>query len=103
MTHPVTTSRIAEARDRARNYDPVRNEDSISYGIASIRVIIDRFETPQQAVAYFENRAYQNQNEYERYGRMLAYMRNGSYSMALDIAEGLTNRIPGHCLSYRFG
>jgi len=100
MTHPVTTSRIAEARDRARNYDPVRNEDSISYGIASIRVIIDRFETPQQAVAYFENRAYQNQNEYERYGRMLAYMRNGSYSMALDIAEGLTNRNP-EVIAYR--
>jgi predicted Zn-dependent protease len=100
MTHPVTTSRIAEARDRARNYDPVRNEDSISYGIARIRVIIDRFETPQQAVAYFENRAYQNQNEYERYGRMLAYMRNGSYSMALDIAEGLTNRNP-EVIAYR--
>jgi len=94
MTHPVTSSRIAEARDRARNYDPVRTEDSISYGIAKVRVIVDRFDTAKEAVAYFENRAYQNQNEIERYGRMLAYMRDGSYGKALDIVESLMDRNP---------
>jgi predicted Zn-dependent protease len=55
-THPVTSSRIAEARNRARNYPQVRSEDSISYGISKIRTIIDRFETPKEAVAYFEKR-----------------------------------------------
>ena len=100
MTHPVTSSRIAEARDRARDFDPVRSVDSVSYGIAKVRVIVDRFETPKEAVAHFENRAYQNQNEFERYGRMLAYMRDGKYSMALDIAEGLSERNP-EVIAYR--
>jgi len=93
-THPVTSSRIAEARDRARDYPQVRSEDSISYGISKIRTIIDRFETSKEAVAYFEKRPYQNQNELERYGRLLAYLRDGSYGKALDIVENLVDRNP---------
>jgi predicted Zn-dependent protease len=100
MTHPVTTSRIAEARDRAREYEQVRSVDSVSYGIARVRVIVNRFETPKEAIAYFENRPYQNQNEIERYGRMLAYMRDSDYSKALDIAEGLADRNPD-VIAYR--
>jgi predicted Zn-dependent protease len=72
----------------------VRSEDSISYGIARIRTIVDRFDTAKEAVAHFENRPYQNQNEIERYGRLLAYMRDGSYYKALDIIENLMERNP---------
>ena len=93
-THPVTTSRIAEARDRARNFKRVRSDNSISYGISKIRTIVDRFETAQEAVAYFESRAYQNQNDLERYGRLLAYMRNGSLEKAQDIIEYLIDKNP---------
>jgi predicted Zn-dependent protease len=94
MTHPVTASRVAEARDRARNYPHIRSDDSISYSITKIRLIVDRFETPQEAVDYFERRPYQNQNEFERYGRLLAYMRAGSNFKALDIIENLMERNP---------
>jgi predicted Zn-dependent protease len=94
MTHPVTSSRIAEARDRARHYPQVRSEDSISYGIAKVRMIVNRFETSNEAVAYFERRPYQNQNDIERYGRLLAYLRDGSYWQALDIIENLVYRNP---------
>ncbi len=94
MTHPVTTDRIAEARNRARTYPQIRSSDSISYGIAKIRTTVDRFETPKEAVAYFEKRPYQNQNELERYGRLLAYLRDGSYGKALDIVENLIERNP---------
>jgi len=94
MTHPVTTARIAEARNRARDYALIRSDDSISYSIAKIRMIVDRFATPKEAIAYFENRPYQNQNEIERYGRLLAYMRDGSYWQALDIIENLVDRNP---------
>ena len=94
MTHPVTASRIAEARDRARHYSQVRTEDSISYQIARVRLIVDRFETSKEAVDYFEKRPYQNQNEIERYGRLLAYMRDGSYFKAIDIIENLMERNP---------
>ena len=94
MTHPVTTARIAEARDRARNFPQIRSDDSISYGIAKIRLIVDRFDTSEEAVAYFERRPYQNQNDLERYGRLLAYIRDGSYFKALDIIDYLADRNP---------
>ena len=94
MTHPVTTARIAEARDRARSFPQIRSDDSISYGIAKIRLIVDRFETSEEAVAYFEKRPYQHQNDLERYGRLLAYIRDGSHFKALDIIEYLADENP---------
>ena len=74
LTHPVTTSRIAEARDRARNYDVEPRDDSISYGIARVRARVLGFDTPLEAVAWAERRPYQLQNDLERYGRVLAYL-----------------------------
>ncbi len=94
MTHPVTTARIAEARDRARDYPQIRSDDSISYGIAKIRMIVDRFDTSTEAVVYFEKRPYQLQSDVERYGRLLAYLRDGSYWKALDIVEYLVEQNP---------
>jgi predicted Zn-dependent protease len=94
MTHPVTSSRIAEARDRARSFEQVKSDNSISYGISKIRTIVDRFKTSQEAVAYFERRAYQNQNDLERYGRLLAYMRNGRLEEAQNIVDYLMDKHP---------
>ncbi len=94
MTHPVTTSRIAEARNRAREYDVVPRDDSISYGIARIRSKVLSFENSLEAVAWAERRPYQMQNDLERYGRALAYLRAGKYLEALDIVEYLIRRDP---------
>ena len=91
-THPVTTARVAEARSRAREYPPVRSDDSTSYGIARTRVIVARFDTPEQAVLHFESRDYENQNDIERYGRAVAYQRAGKYYEALPIFEELLNK-----------
>ena len=93
-THPVTSSRIAEARDRARNFDKIQSKDSISYGIAKIRTIVDRFQTSQESVNYFESRAYQNQNDLDRYGRLLSYMRDGKLEKAKDIIDYLIDKNP---------
>ena len=91
-THPVTTARIAEARSRARDYPVVRSEDSINYGIARARMIVARFDTPREAVAYYEKRPYENQNDIERYGRAVAYYRAGRYWEALDIFNELLEK-----------
>jgi predicted Zn-dependent protease len=88
-THPVTTARIAESRNRARDYPAIRSDDSISYGIARVRMIVARFDTAKEAVAYFEKRPYENQNDIERYGRAVAYQRAGQYWDALDIFQEL--------------
>jgi predicted Zn-dependent protease len=91
-THPVTTARIAEARNRARDYPPIRSDDSTSYGIARTRVIVARFDTPLEAVAYFERRDYDKQNDIERYGRAVAYQRAGDYFGAIEIFNDLLDK-----------
>jgi len=91
-THPVTTARIAEARSRARDYPTIRSDDSTSYGIARTRIIVARFDTPEEAVAYFEARDYEAQNDIERYGRAVAYQRDEDYFGALDIFEELLDK-----------
>jgi len=91
-THPVTTARIAESRNRAMDYPPIRSEDSTNYGIARMRILVDRYDTAKQAVAYFEKRPYEKQNDVERYGRAVAYQRAGRYWEALDIFQDLLEK-----------
>ena len=91
-THPVTTARIAEARNRARAYPQVRSDNSTSYGIARTRVVVAQFDTPAEAVAYFEDRDYEIQNDIERYGRAVAYQRAGDYHGAREIFEELLDK-----------
>src|SRR5210317_492089 len=101
-THPVTTARIAEARNRAREYPQVRSDDSTSYGIARMRIIVARHDTAEQAVAYFESRAYEDQSDIERYGRAIAYQRAGDHFGALPVFEGLLDKDPS-VIAYHIG
>jgi predicted Zn-dependent protease len=91
-THPVTTARVAEARNRARTYPQVRSDDSTSYGIARTRVIVGQYDTPAEAVAYFEARDYENQNDIERYGRAVAYQAAGDHHGAREIFAELLEK-----------
>ncbi|MCH7636939.1 MAG: M48 family metalloprotease, partial [Proteobacteria bacterium] len=88
-THPVTTARIAEARSRAAGYSRVTSDDSANYGIARARILVDRYDTADKAVAYFERRDYNNQTDFERYGRAVAYQRDGRDRQANTIFEEL--------------
>jgi predicted Zn-dependent protease len=91
-THPVTTARISEAKSRAADYTRVTTNDSSSYGIARARILVDRYDTPEQAVEYFERRSYDQQTDFERYGRAVAYQRNGQHREANAIFEELANK-----------
>ncbi len=91
-THPVSSARIAEARGRARDYPAVAASDSRSYGIARARAQVQSFERPGQAIAFFERQDYAAQSDADRYGRALAYMRDGRYNEANRIFEELANR-----------
>lgn len=91
-THPVTTDRISEARARAKDYPRIHSEDSPSYGIARSRIVVDRFETPARAVEHFERKSYQRQSDFERYGRAIAYQRDGQHDKANQIFEDLIDK-----------
>jgi len=88
-THPVTTSRIAEARSRAREYPRVPTNNSTNYGIARARALVESFDNPEAAVASFEARDYENQTDAEKYGRAVAYQRAGRDRDANRIFEDL--------------
>ena len=90
-THPVTTARISEARMRATDYERVVSEDSQSYGIARARIVVDRYDTPEKAVAHFERRNYDEQSEFERYGRAVAYQRDNRNREANKIFKELAD------------
>ena len=91
-THPVTTARIAEARNRAQGYVREQRMDSTNYGIARARIVVDSFDTPEPAVEYFERRDYANQTDAERYGRAIAYQRAGRHGEARRIFDELVEK-----------
>ena len=101
-THPVSSARIAEARGRARSYDPIHTEDSITYGIAKARLAVAAAETAAAAVAEYEREAYEYQSDVERYGRATAYLRAGRNDEALRIFEELANKDP-KVIAYHIG
>ncbi len=101
-THPVSSARIAEARGRARDYAPVHTNDSVTYGIARMRLIVESKDTPEEAVSYFEREAYEYQSDVERYGRAVAYLRAGRNSEANRIFEELASKDP-QVIAYHIG
>lgn len=101
-THPVSSARIAEARGRARSYAAVHTADSVDYGIARARFIVEKQRTSEAAVAYYEREAYQYQSDIERYGRAVAYLRAGRNLEANRIFEELANKEP-EVIAYHIG
>jgi predicted Zn-dependent protease len=101
-THPVSSARISEARSRAREYPPVHTNDTVNYGVARVRIMVDSKRTSEEAVRYFEREPYEFQSDIERYGRAVAYLRDGRNAEANRIFEELTNKEP-EVIAYRIG
>jgi predicted Zn-dependent protease len=101
-THPVTTQRIAEAKNRAREYPRQPNNDTVNYGIARVRMKVESFDTDEAAVTYYESRDYEKQNDIEKYGRAVAYQRAGRHRDANRIFEELLQRNP-NIIAYHIG
>lgn len=101
-THPVSSTRIAEARSRARSYPPVRTEDSINYGIARARLVVARYDQPADAVEFLERQRSDYQTVRWKYALAVAYQADDQYWKALRIFEELTNREP-EVIAYHIG
>jgi predicted Zn-dependent protease len=101
-THPVSSARISEARSRAREYPPVHTNDTVNYGVARARILVDSKRTSEEAVRYFEREPYEFQSDIERYGRAVAYLRDGRNAEANRIFEELANKEP-EVIAYHIG
>jgi predicted Zn-dependent protease len=101
QTHPVTTTRIAEARSRARQLAKQENIDSIGYGLAKARIEVLKADTPEAALNVFNNKLDPDAPP-NRYGRSLALTRLGRNDEAEREFRALVAESPG-IIAYRIG
>lgn len=83
-THPVNTTRIAEARTRAADYPAVQVDDSLDYRLMKARVRVLVADRPSEPVEYFARQLSAGNTGPEiHYGSALALSELGQYDRAL--------------------
>ncbi len=96
-THPVTTSRIAEARDRAQQLGYRQHVDSVEFKLTQARVRVLIAGTNFDVLDYFNSsvdRTGKPADIGSRYGLALAQARNDMYPQALDSMRKLAEDYP---------
>lgn len=96
-THPVTSSRIADALNRARQHGQRQRPDSLRFHLARANLRQRRESNPERAVEHFaktlEQGRYRDETA-QRYGYALALMRAGRLDAAHNQLEPLLDAHP---------
>lgn len=96
-THPITTNRIADSRNRAESYSYRQYPDSTEYHLARVTIRERQFKNPNEAVRHFESTLkegrYQNE-EAQRYGLVRALIRAHDYARAKKELAVLQRKAP---------
>jgi len=76
-THPLSENRIADARNRARDYPPVDNRPNLSYQLVRARTINQLKNSAEEALSYFQGTLSNDKSleEAMSYGLVLALTR----------------------------
>ena len=91
-THPVDTSRVSEARNRARKHN-IDHEDSLEYGLAKARITVLLARTKAAAMQSFEREAQtDNESPANRYGRALTHSDLGQHGEAENLLSRLVDQ-----------
>jgi predicted Zn-dependent protease len=101
QTHPVTSERVAEARDRARQLPAREHTSSLTYSLTKVRVVALNAATPDAAFAAFRDKAESDAPE-DRYGLALASMRMSLHDSAESLFRGLVADFP-NTMAFRVG
>ncbi|MCW8840709.1 MAG: M48 family metalloprotease [Gammaproteobacteria bacterium] len=96
-THPVTTSRIAEAEDRARQYPLRLSDNSIQYLLVKARLRLMLAKSLDTLSSELEAEAPTDANEREahRYLQALVQKKNGNVAAARERLTALLEQNPG--------
>jgi beta-barrel assembly-enhancing protease len=96
LTHPVTESRVADARNRAMQYPQRKQDDNIEYKLMRTRVRVDQQETPQIAVKVFKSELEKETDSLDasRYGLTLALTNAGQFDAAREAIKPLLAKDP---------
>lgn len=95
-THPVTTARIAEAKDRASHYPSVMRRDSHYYGLVKARLRMQLAASPDEVLKQLDaaKSSRHSNSEYDSYLYALAFEKQGKISAARRQYEALLKRYP---------
>ena len=97
LTHPVTESRVSDARNRARHLPRKVYTDNHNYQLMRARVEVSMHENSKDAVNVFRTKLKQGSKHHEadEYGLILALTRNGQYPEARKRLKPLLENNPG--------
>lgn len=96
QTHPVNSSRIAESRSRARQFDLKPLPDSMSYGLGRERLRLLMLPDGTNPRIYYDSllATVKHPGEAEKYGRALSLMMSDAAAEAIPLLAGLVERNP---------
>jgi beta-barrel assembly-enhancing protease len=95
LTHPLSESRIADARQQVLTQPAGEYEDSLDYALMRTRAVVHFAESPQAAVKQFDKAVRDDPNsDAARYGLALAKSRLGEHAQALAFSDALISQDP---------
>ncbi|MEM1432655.1 MAG: M48 family metalloprotease [Pseudomonadota bacterium] len=99
LTHPLTDSRISDARNQASRYPRRQYRDSDEYQFMRARVIVRFADSPQAAVKRFRQELSRNpENEVARYALAVALSAAGEHAEAVAIGDAQHSADPDSLL-----
>ena len=96
LTHPLTQSRIADARNRARQYPRRVYADNPEFQLMRVRVEVGNFRDDDEAEAYYRKRLQRKGRNAEahQYGLLLVLTRKREYAEAMELLVPLREYSP---------
>ena len=99
LTHPLSESRVADAKVQALSYPKKDYEDSPDYVLARMRAMVHYANSPEEAVKQFRKQVRENpDSQPAQYGLALALSRAGEHEEALPLADMLFATAPDRLL-----
>jgi predicted Zn-dependent protease len=100
LTHPLTSSRIIDAINLARQYPRRETPENITYQLVRARAILDNEESPQQAIIRFKNEisGFDSSIDSSRYGLAIALSDNQQFDEARKLVDILVSKYPNNRL-----
>jgi predicted Zn-dependent protease len=95
LTHPLSDTRIADAKSQAREYEKRQYADSVEYSLMRARAQIHYADSISGALAQFEKAVRDDPESLAaRYGLALAQSRNGDHKSAIAAGDALFTSNP---------
>ncbi len=95
LTHPLSETRIADARSQAMDLPRGQLQDSLDYQLMRVRAQVHYQKSPAQGIALYRKQLKENvDNRAANYGLALSLSKNGDHDEALDRVETFLNLNP---------